>query len=353
MIGIEIFAGAGGMATGAKLAGVDVRLAVELDPYAAQTYINNHKETTVIVDDIRNVKKFDFKRNENPVVLFGGPPCQGYSYSNRKTRNSDNPKNWLFKEFIRCVEMISPDWVVIENVPGLKRMEGGYFIKILCNDLRELGYTPNMKILNAADYGVPQSRERLFIVASKQGIAFEFPEGAFKEKPVTVREALSDLPSLNNGDKFDKLNYKRKSKSPYAKEMRGQKRLVTQNYVTKNSDIILERYKYIREGNNWKDIPLDLMKNYKEPSRCHSNIYRRLSNDSPSVIITNYRKSMIVHPDQNRGLSVREAARLQSFPDSYNFFGSLSEMQQQVGNAVPPFLAREVFKEIIKTNNNI
>ena len=349
MIGIEIFAGAGGMATGAVMAGVDIKLAVESDPVAAQTYLRNHRKTTMVVDEIQNIQSFNFDRSSEPIVLFGGPPCQGYSYSNRKTRSAKNPNNWLFKEFMRSIKLIEPDWVVIENVPGLKKMDNGFFLKAICDDLRDLGFTPNVKILNAADYGVPQKRERIFIVASKHGIAFDFPIGTFASNPVTVSEALADLPSLENGSTQEKLRYRTKPKSEYAKRIRNNKRIVTQNFVSKNSQQVIDRYQYIAQGNNWKDIPPELMSNYKDFSRCHSSIYRRLAENQPAVIISNYRKSMIVHPNENRGLSVREAARLQSFPDHYEFIGSLDQKQQQVGNAVPPILAKAVFEQIIKT----
>jgi DNA (cytosine-5)-methyltransferase 1 len=348
MIGIELFSGAGGMAIGAKQAGVKICIAIENNAYAAQTYMKNHKDTTVVIDNIENITEFNFDRKKETVVLFGGPPCQGYSYSNRKTRNSQNPKNWLFKEFIRCAKLIMPDWIVMENVPGLKRMDNGFFLKSICDDLRDLGFTPNVKILNAVDFGVPQKRERLFIVASKNGIVFKFPEGSFANNHVTVKDAISDLPSLSNGSMEEELFYKTKAISQYANLLRGQSKKAKQNYVSKNSKVVLTRYQYIQQGNNWKDIPSQLMANYKDFSRCHSSIYRRLDENSPATIISNYRKSMIIHPNENRGLSLREAARLQSFPDSYEFVGSLDQKQQQVGNAVPPLLAKAIFSQLNK-----
>lgn len=349
MIGIELFSGPGGMGLGAKQAGIDVVIAVEKDPYAAQTYLQNHKNTTVVVDDIKNINEFSFDRKKEPIILFGGPPCQGYSNSNRQTRYAENPKNWLFKEFIKSVLIINPDWVVIENVPGLKNMDKGFFLEEICADLHKIGYTPNFKILNAADFGVPQKRERIFIIASRDGIAFEFPEGEFKDNPVTVFEALSDLPVLVNGSQENKMLYKSKANSVFAKRMRGNLKKATQNYVTKNSDLVIQRYSHIKQGGNWKDIPIDLMKNYKDPSRCHYGIYRRLKLDEPAPVIANYRKSMLVHPLENRGLSLREAARLQSFPDWYKFVGGIGFKQQQVGDAVPPLLSAAVFRKIIKT----
>lgn len=349
MIGIEIFSGPGGMGLGAKYAGINVALAVEKNPFAAQTYLNNHIETTVVVDDIQNIKEFRYDKKGEQTILFGGPPCQGYSKSNRKTRSSENPKNWLFLEFMRTISFVNPDWVVIENVPGLKGMDNGFFLEKICDDLHILGYTPNFKILNAANFGVPQKRDRIFIVASRNGVAFEFPTGEYINNHVTVSDALIDLPILENGTKEASLKYKSKPKSEYGKLLRGNLSKVTQNYVSKNSELVINRYKHIKQGSNWVDIPIELMSNYKDHTRCHHGIYRRLKEDEPAFVIANYRKSMLIHPTENRGLSVREAARLQSFPDTYNFFGSLDQKQQQVGNAVPPLLAKAVFEKIMNT----
>lgn len=346
MIGIEIFSGPGGMGLGAKYAGIDVALAVEKNAYAAQTYLKNHKKTTVVVDDIQNIHEFRYEKRGEQVILFGGPPCQGYSNSNRKTRSNKNPKNWLFREFMRSIKLVKPDWVVIENVPGLKTIDKGFFIEKICDNLHDLGYTPNFKILNAADFGVPQKRERIFIVASKHGIAFEFPTGTFVDNHVSVADALFDLPKLENGTKETSLKYRHKAKSEYAMKMRGNLRKATQNYVSKNSDHVVKRYEYVKQGGNWNDIPVELMANYKDHTRCHHGIYRRLKADEPAFVIANYRKSMLIHPTENRGLSVREAARLQSFPDDYKFMGPLVHIQQQVGDAVPPMLAEVVFKKI-------
>jgi len=134
----------------------------------------------------------------------------------------------------------------------------------------------------------------------------------------------------------------------HAKSMRGKSKMSTQNYVSRNKDYVLERYQYIAPGENWKAIPDHLMQNYANKNNCHSGIYRRLDPDKPSVVISNYRKNMLIHPVQHRGLSVREAARLQSFPDDFEFKGSLMQIQQQIGNAVPPLLAEAIFAQILK-----
>lgn len=140
--------------------------------------------------------------------------------------------------------------------------------------------------------------------------------------------------------------------SNYARQMREGSKIATQNYVSRNNDLVIERYKYIGQGQNWRAIPDFLMKNYADKGRCHSGIYRRLIANQPSVVISNYRKSMLIHPYQDRGISVREAARLQSFPDSFYFEGPISHIQQQIGNAVPPLLAKAVFDQIIKMSRN-
>src|SRR5690606_18870310 len=147
------------------------------------------------------------------------------------------------------------------------------------------------------------------------------------------------------------LPYRNSAINNYLKIIRNGSKQSLQNYVSKNQEYVIERYSYIKPGENWKAIPKRLMKNYKDISNCHSGIYRRLHPNKPSIVISNYRKNMLIHPSQNRGLSVREAARLQSFPDDFVFSGPLMHIQQQIGNAVPPLLAKAIFDKIIKDTN--
>lgn len=346
MIGIDLFSGAGGMSIGAIASGVDVRYAVELDKFAAFTYSMNHKETNLLNCDIRKVHGSDFVFDRNqPVVVFGGPPCQGFSTSNQKNRGLDNEKNWLYREYIRLVKEIRPDWVVFENVKGLIETEKGFFLEAVLREFKDAGYTTNHFVLNSADYGVPQKRNRLFIVASLHGALVQAPEATVNEY-ITVADAFNDLPDINTGESFDDKEYKEPAKTVYAKSLRLKLKKCHNNLVTGNAPHIIERYKHIPQGGNWECIPKELMGNYADVSRCHTGIYRRLKADEPSVVIGNYRKNMLVHPWKDRGLSVREAARLQSFPDSFRFFGSIGFQQQQVGNAVPPLLAQAVFNKI-------
>lgn len=347
MIGVDLFAGSGGLSEGAEKAGIDVRLAVESDPHAVATYTKNHPQTRIFPHNIKLLTKKRLRQLGRVDIIFGGPPCQGFSTSNQKTRSRANPENWLLLEFLRIVRILMPDWAIFENVTGIVETEGGFFLRKLMSGLDGLGYTCSHWVLNAADYGVPQLRKRLFVVASLQRIKVEPPEPP-TERHITVREAISDLPSLPNGASINWMPYKCQPESDYSYLMRGNCSQSSNHLVTKNNEDVIERYKHIPQGGNWEDIPSELMTNYTDTSKCHTKIYYRLDTKAPSVVIGNYRKNMLIHPTENRGLSVREAARLQSFRDSYEFQGSIGFQQQQVGNAVPPLLAQCVFREIIQ-----
>ncbi len=350
---VDLFAGAGGLSLGFENAGFKVIFAVENDICSAETYMMNRngRSREIILSDISQINftdaltKYKLKIGEIDVLL-GGLPCQGFSASNMKTRTADNPKNHLFKEFLRVAEEIYPKWILFENVSGIASFEKGKVIEIINSKLSALGYLCTWDIINSADYSVPQVRKRFFLIGNRMGIRFVFPYpscGNGRKPYVKVRDAVSDLPLLGNGNNIDSLpyHYNGLKLSNYQRDMREgwKKNYCLNNCVTKNSDLIVKRYKFIPPGGNWRDIPSRLMKNYKNKSNCHSGIYRRLKWDEPSLVISNFRKNMLIHPIQHRGLSVREAARLQSFPDWYIFCGRLGSQQQQVVDAVPPLLA--------------
>lgn len=347
MQGIDLFSGAGGMSIGAEMSGVSVKYAVEKDRYAAETFSKNHPKTILIPQDIKEVCSGYFSEldRNKPTVVFGGPPCQGFSTSNQTTRSKTNENNWLYREYVRIVSETMPDWVVFENVKGLLETESGYFLEAVLSDFKKLGYTTSHFVLNSADFGVPQKRNRLFIVGSLHGVETKAPSPTTK-KIITVKEAIEDLPDLCNGHSIDSLSYKHSPKNSYARLMRKRNSICTNNLVTNNAAHIIERYKHIPQGGNWENIPKDLMGNYADVTRCHTGIYKRLKEDEPSVVIGNFRKNMLVHPWQDRGLSIREAARLQSIPDDFRFYGSIGFQQQQVGNLVPPLLAKAIFDQI-------
>jgi DNA (cytosine-5)-methyltransferase 1 len=363
-LAMDLFCGAGGMSQGFKKAGFQIVQAIEANRYAANTYQINHPEIDSVESSIQELdpQKCLARLGLRPgdlTVLIGGPPCQGFSDSNRRTRNLSNPKNYLYKEFVRFLAALQPGWFVMENVAGLKTLDQGSILKRIITECKSLGYVVDSYVLNAADYGVPQFRRRLFIVGNRLGLSVPQPEpthGPGKRPWITVRQAIADLPSLRNGAAEDYLVYPslgerffRKRLSHYQALMRTRVDGATKvqgNLVTNSAEKILGRYKHIKGGQNWEAIPDDLMDNYEDSTRCHTGIYHRLEWDEPAKVIGNFRKNMLIHPRQHRGLSVREAARLQSFPDDYVFLGSIGFQQQQVADAVPPLLAEAVAKAV-------
>lgn len=330
------------------MAGVDVQVAIEMDSHATETYRFNHPNVKVLREDIRSIKTLSWKRKKDKQsILFGGPPCQGFSTSNQKTRSLDNPNNWLFNEYLRLVKLLRPDWIIFENVKGMAETESGIFLTKTLDGLKKIGYELNHFILNAVDWGVPQLRSRIFALGSLHGIRVLAPK-VTTFNHITVKDALSDLPVLSNGSSVDVLEYKcsSSSDSDYAACMRGNLTKCANHLVSRNAPYVISRYRHVPQGGNWENIPSKLMANYADRNRCHTGIYHRLSLDKPSIVIGNFRKNMLIHPIEDRGLSVREAARLQSFPDHFEFKGSIGFQQQQVGNAVPPLLAKAVFEAI-------
>lgn len=346
--GIDLFAGAGGLSLGAALAGVTVTHAVESNEAAAQTYRSNHPETVMLERPVQLVDAADICR-KGVQILFAGPPCQGFSTSNQRTRTAGNPKNWLFREFFRFAGTLRPDWLVLENVRGLRDTAGGHFEKVIRQEFDALGYRSAVWVLAAADFGVPQNRTRLFFVGRRRGRLPPAPSNLTR-KLVTVLDAISDLPELSPGATLDELPYNTAARTAYQRALRKGLKTCTGHLVSANNPLVLKRYRHIPPGGNWCDIPRALMSNYTnlaDRRSRHSGIYRRLVWDEPSVVIANYRKNMLIHPEQHRGLSVREAARLQSFPDDYRFCGTIGLQQQQVSNAVPPLLAKAVFDRLL------
>ena len=343
----DLFCGAGGLSLGAEHAGIDVRIAIDKDGNACRTYQKNHPRTECkkldLAHDFVNIPHF----RPTKLIVFGGPPCQGFSTSNQRTRNVDNPGNWLFKAYFKLVYQLNPRFFVLENVGGILQTERGLFVKKIRKAADRIGYRTTVVGLDAQAFGVPQRRHRVFVVGHKKPLHLMFDCWTVAT-PVTVRGAIGDLPQLRCGSHEGVLSYSRQPLSEYAQGLRGKMSCCDGHLVSQNSDYVIERYRHIPPGGNWKSISPKMMRNYTDRTRCHTGIYRRLEWDKPSIVIGNYRKNMLIHPEQDRGLSIREAARLQSFPDNYCFEGSIGKQQQQVGNAVPPALAEIVFAELLK-----
>ena len=285
------------MSLGAVQAGIRVALAIECSPHAAQTYAKNHQNADVLCEDIRTVDVRKLKRSiqgHKETIVFGGPPCRGFSYSNSRTRSPKNPDNWLFIHFLRIVRQLQPDWVVFENVRGVVDTAEGIFLTEIVSRIEALGYTVQYRVLNAQDFSVPQNRGRLFVVGSREHTRIKMPRSSGVRR--TVRDAIADLPYLENGASISWMSYKGRGGSEYARSLRQKLSISPNHLVSKNSDKVVRRYKYVPQGGNWEDIPARLMTNYSDRSRCHTGIYRRICYDLPSVVIGNYRKKYVDTP---------------------------------------------------------
>lgn len=383
MKSIDLFAGAGGLSCGLKQSGFNSLLANELVPQYAETYQFNHQETQVIIGDVRKVCEVNLKKllgvKEGEIDLVaGGPPCQGFSV-NAPIRTLDDERNHLFKDFLRLVSSLKPKAVLIENVPGIISLGQGTVVQQIYAELETLGYKVKHKILFAGHYGIPQMRFRtIFIGIREYKGEIVFPEPEFDAKAVAnftgakelcistpplfypdlkpqvnVWAALSDLPEIENSQTTSPDRYSCIEQNDYQKYLRNKCTKLTAHYCAKVAEVNLERLKYIPQGGSWRDIPHDLLPNGLKRARRsdHTKRYGRLHPDGLcSTVLTKCDPhwGSFFHPTQNRVISVREAARIQSFPDTYQFSGSITQQYEQIGNAVPPLLGKAIGDEIIK-----
>ena len=372
---LDIFCGAGGLSLGFLIEGFDIVYSSDNNSRAIKTISFNHNKIHLSrgeknyhftdTEDINNlnarkVRKIFRERGYRVQGIIGGPPCQGFSVANKQTRTIDNPNNSLFRQYLRLIKELNPDFIVFENVVGFLSMANGKLKEEILTILDESGFLAECSVLNASWYGVPQIRQRVFIIGIKRNKLKKeykeklvFPAAKTRDCLVTVKEAFSGLPKIGMGEKRETQKYlDLRSISKYVKALRSSTEFkmtaknVFNHITTQNNALVQERYRHIKQGENWHNLPEYLMDNYKDKTRCHSYIYRRLEEDKPSITVSDYRKCMFIHPTENRGLSVREAARLQSFPDWYEFKGELGYKQQQVACAVPPLMAQAIAKEI-------
>lgn len=357
---LDLFAGAGGFSQGMEDAGFDVIAAIEFNQQIAETYHYNHKNTELIVDDILNVKEevvadIFKKKNLSCDIIFGGPPCQGFSMAGRRIRSNisflDDERNYLFKEFIRMVTFLNPKIFVIENVPGILNYNNGSVKSEIYETFGKLGYALHSKVLCAADFGVPQIRNRAIFIGNRIGVnpkdLFPIPSHN-SDNYVTVRDAISDLPILEAGCGNEIVPYPiNVSISEYQQKLRSNSGVVYNHISSRHKPETLNILSMIKEGQTMKDLP----ENYHTKS-VHSGAYGRMVFDKPAYTLTTRINTpsvgRITHPQQNRTITPREAARIQSFPDDYKFIGDITSIGMQIGNAVPPILAEKIGEQILK-----
>lgn len=344
----DLFAGVGGLSQGFISQGFDIEFAIEYDKEIAKSYALNHPKTKVYDEDISKIDFNALKEEHASIdIIVGGPPCQGFSQKGKRLSINDE-RNFLFQKFIDAVKIFKPKYFVLENVPNILTTSNGFFKKEIIDGFEALGYKVNAKTLNASDYGVPQNRKRAFFIGSLSGNMIEFPEPQ-KEK-VTIKEAIYDLPFIASGEGQDIYEYKETSEvSKFQKKLRSKKNKVYNHQATKHSDLALERLKLIPVGMGKEVLPDE-----HRTKSIYSGTWSRLKEDGIAATITTRfdtpSSGLFTHPILHRCLTVREAARIQSFSDDFIFYGSKSSQMKQVGNAVPPFLAAAIAQQI---NNDI
>lgn len=347
---IDLFCGCGGLSEGFKLAGYEIIAGIDFNKAAVQTYANNFENSKAICADLsefdEEMIKSEFNNLNDIDVIIGGPPCQGFSNANRYVNEQDDPRNKLFFEFVKFVDLIKPKAILIENVRGIITSNNGYAKDRIYEIFQERGYQVNHMILDASEYGVPQKRLRNFFVIVKSKTPFDFDTITKCSKKVTVKEAIGELYTYeSNNEIFFKLNDR--VLTDYQKYLRSDNHTIYNHDVRYPADKVQERISFVPQGGNWRDVPNHLWPS--ERSNRHSSAYKRLDENEVSVTIdTGNNHSNYFHPLYNRIPTVREAARLQSFPDNFIFLGNRSEQYRQVGNAVPPLLVREIALAIKK-----
>lgn len=365
---LDLFCGAGGMSLGFQMAGYRIGLGVEKEKWPYRTYCHNFEGRCYLGDirDIADPREFVKNWGLNHVdVIIGGPPCQGFSRVGRgKLRDLKgdksfvhDPRNQYYREFIRFVEALRPLYFVMENVPDMRFYVDGdnLLLNKALHRFEELGYRTEWKVLQADHYGVPQTRRRLFIIGNRLDLEIQWPEKTHEKNPVTVWQAIGDLPIVPHGHRQDEMPYDpRCDLNEYQQLMRQGAGNVLYNHQTRwHNEQDLEAFAWLPEGGKYVDLPARF-KRYRDD--IFKDKYRKLYRDRPSwTIEAHIGKDTYRHiypsrpgePEPPRTISVREAARLQSFPDRFRFMGAFTRQFFQVGNAVPPLLAKAVALAIL------
>ena len=340
---VDLFCGAGGMSAGLEMTGMKCALGVDFDKAAIATFKRNHPNSEVFCGDIRKLTEQQMRLmlgNKKIRMVCGGPPCQGMSTVGKGDPN--DPRNFLFKEFVRVVSELKPDYVLLENVTGIMSRKNQSIAKGIIREFKHLGYLLEPRVLTASHYGVPERRRRTIFMGNRLNYAIKWPELRFDSKknpPVRVGEVFGNIRTesgnIYNHDTdaakiSDKTDLARLSHIPEGRGIR---------YKEDEDAFLPEK---LRMGVDWDNIP---------ENRFRQTKYHRISMMEPSPTIMTGRYSYY-HPSKNRFLTVREAAAIQSFPNNFIFEGTISQQWRQVGNAVPPLLAKAVGEAIFECDSD-
>jgi len=377
---LDTFSGAGGFSLGFHLAGAEIIGAIEVDQWATDTFKYNHPNAKVIKKNIVDMDDGEILHNFNDVnVLLGGPPCQGFSICNKNNGDPKDPRNSLFEEFLRVGKLTLPNLIIMENVPNIikaKTVSGQFVIDIIKKELEELGYYVYSKILEATDFGVPQIRKRLFVIASKVELKNPFPKPTHSLygddgllRTPSLWDAISDLPNINAREGAEVMEYDKEPLNEYQKMLRNHSFCLFNHKAMNHSKRLVERFNSMSWGQSTTDVPehlRPLKRNSKEFSdKAYDQNNRRMHPDKQCHTITASFYANFVHPYKDRNFTAREGARIQSFPDWYKFEGKPTVVSQkllqregrmdekylcqynQIGNAVPPLLSKAIANHLI------
>lgn len=387
---LDLFAGAGGFSLGFEMGDYEVIGGVEVDKWAGETLAHNHPGIILInknITDVTNEELLEKFKDNFPDVIIGGPPCQGFSISNRKAGDPKDPRNSLFKEFIRIASVFKPQYLVMENVPNLlkaKTENKELVIDIIREEMENLGYNVYVDVLSATDFGVPQIRKRLFVIGSKTKLDKPFPspthyvlgenDSLFNEGleiTPTLWDAISDLPTIEAREGAEEMEYTLEPQSDYQRYLREGSAKVYNHKAMNHSKRMVERFASMTFGNSISDVP-EHLRPYKRnqvgviSDKLYDQNNRRMFPDRPCHTIAASFYANFVHPFLNRNFTAREGARIQSFPDSYVFKGKPTVVSKkllasegrtdesylcqynQIGNAVPPLLAKAIADNLKK-----
>lgn len=349
---LDLFCGCGGLSVGASMAGCEIVAGIDIEEKYIASFKHNFPNSKSLVLDISNTNPDTLSElidhSKNPIdIIVGGPPCQGFSKNvPLKNRDIDSDNNKLIDSFLQYCEYFLPQYILMENVAEIKNGYDGQYSEKIKLKLESLGYVVNEYIINSADFGVPQKRRRAFFIASKGKKLLKFPESTHcKDNYISVWDAISDLPSLTLGE--GKEEYKSAPNNSYQKLMRkDNSSKLTNHFAKKLSKIQTERIKALKPGQGLKDLPANL-----QVKGGYSGAYGRLTKDMIAPTITRWvfhpGSGRWGHPIDYRLISIREAARLQGFPDWYEFIGTYTDQAGQLGNAVPPILVKQLIETLL------
>lgn len=343
---VDLFCGCGGLSMGFEMSGANILLGIDNNTAAIETFKKNHKSSEAICGDIEQITLNEIDNiieGRDIDVIIGGPPCQGLSLSG--PRKFEDARNRLFRSFVKISQHLKPKVIILENVPGIVSLFKGQVKDEILKEFKAIGYDIDYKVLNSADYGVPQIRKRTIFIGVRRdlNLSVNFPQPICRPIDyVSCEDALSDLHALDETDMPESNEYACAEKNDYQKLMRMGASIVKNHLITKHQEKVKSTIALVPEGGNYKSLPEHLRN-----TRNFNVAWTRYHSKKPSPTIdTGHRHHF--HYKYNRVPTVRENARLQSFPDNFVFYGNKTEQYKQVGNAVPPLLGRAIAEEIKK-----